>query len=353
MDYDAISHALLITAYWESGPDQGAWNEEIVNAGSDRVEVGVLNQEKADEKEDIGLGGWLTVIGQDATPSMSSHPSEILELTLLVEPTLFSFPSRHHPLPANGSSSDRPAFHTTFDHPTGLHPTLRITIPNPNPSTPTLRRPAHSCALHAYLTIPSSLFLDRHAFTDPLFLSSHNLNSLRALNGATDLEAPNWTVKQWGSAALLELRPPSPSSTHAYTATIPLHTRYLTPSSSTHKNTTLPYPSLFWACMADEGAAGSAKMAVNPFDRVNLGFDGLFGDRTFFYHLDPQPAPLGPASLAATLAIPVLDLRQTAWVEPGTVASITLGMLWVLWKLFGPLGGARKAHAGTGAKKDA
>lgn len=71
IDYDAISHALLITAFWEKAPKGDAWNERIENAGNDRVEVGVLNREKADEKEEVGLGGWLTVIGQNDKPSTS------------------------------------------------------------------------------------------------------------------------------------------------------------------------------------------------------------------------------------------------------------------------------------------
>ena len=69
IDYDAISHALLIAAYWERGPDGGAWNEKIENSGDERVEVGVLNEERADEKEEIKLGGWLTVVGDDDKPS--------------------------------------------------------------------------------------------------------------------------------------------------------------------------------------------------------------------------------------------------------------------------------------------
>ena len=105
--------------------------------------------------------------------------------------------------------------------------------------------------------------------------------------------------------------------------------------------------------MVAEGAPGSAKMSVNPFDRVNLGYDGLFGDRTLFHHFTPMPSlgGLGRTSdgaLTVTLEVPTLDLRQTEWVEFGTVAAVALGMLWVLWKLVGPLqdGGVAREKKG-------
>lgn len=86
-------------------------------------------------------------------------------------------------------------------------------------------------------------------------------------------------------------------------------------------------------------------MSVNPFDRVNLGYDGLFGDRTVFHHFSPAPAQaMGRANngdsgtLTVTLQVPTLNLSRAAWVESGTVAAVAVGVLWVLWKLFGPVG---------------
>ena len=74
-------------------------------------------------------------------------------------------------------------------------------------------------------------------------------------------------------------------------------------------------------------------MSVNPFDRANLGYDGLFGPRTMFYHLQPTAVGNGNGSLVETLRVPVLDAGKTEWVERGTVVVVLLGFLWVCWRL--------------------
>jgi hypothetical protein len=132
----------------------------------------------------------------------------------------------------------------------------------------------------------------------------------------------------WGSSVLLELAPPS-ASVKEWTAQIPLHLRYLLPNSGYNGQSELeiPYPVLFWACTADEGS----KFPINPFDRVNLGYDGLFGPRTLFYHLAPDTGE----RLVNALSVPVLDLDKSGYVEMGTAAVVLVGFLWVLWCLIG------------------
>ncbi|KAI4935588.1 uncharacterized protein J4E92_002879 [Alternaria infectoria] len=71
-------------------------------------------------------------------------------------------------------------------------------------------KPNRSCKLHTHLTLPSYLFIDKYQFSDTLFLADKNLKRLRSLAGATDLEAPDWVVPAWGSAALFELATPKP-----------------------------------------------------------------------------------------------------------------------------------------------
>ena len=103
------------------------------------------------------------------------------------------------------------------------------------------------------------------------------------------------------------------------------------------------WPIVFWACPSDEGT----KMNTNPFDRVNLGYDGLFGPRTMFYHLQPAS---GGESLLEEFEVPVLDLEaKTKWIRSATVTMIFLGFLWVCLKLLtvirgnlGRKGGGRK-----------
>lgn len=94
----------------------------------------------------------------------------------------------------------------------------------------------------------------------------------------------------------------------------------------------IPWPVVFWACTANEGT----KFNINPFDRVNLGYDGLFGPRTMFYHLSPKGSSQGQGNGTdgySVIDIPVLKLGYTGFVEVGTAAVILLGFGWVMWKL--------------------
>jgi hypothetical protein len=312
LDYDTISHALRISAYWDwavaADGSQGVWDETLrLQPSSDALEVGILNVEKPTEEEEIALSGLLTVVGEDTKPSA----------------TMFSFPSRHH---AASKQSEDVSFETSFRQPTGLHPTLELKFPSN-----ALVQPDESCALHAYLTLPSSVFIDRYQLSDPLFLASQNLVALRSLSGATDLEAPVWTTPQWGSAALLELAHPGTPSINndTWIVTVPLHTRYMLPSTDGTHNAHIPWPAVFWACEAEDGL----KMAVNPFDRTNIGYDGLFGPKTLFHHIG---AAAETKTLMETLEIPVLDQTKSRYVEMGTGVAVLAGFLWVMWCLVRP-----------------
>ncbi|KAI7652719.1 PIG-X-domain-containing protein, partial [Hortaea werneckii] len=329
IDFDVISHAVTLSGFWREGLS-AEMAKSVPSKGSpnDSLEVGVLVAEKSDEPEELKLGGYLTVIGEDDEPN----------------PTLFSFPSRHHPLPALSSSSESPlTYSTRFQNPTGLHPKLDITFSN----TSLLAKPPkddQSCALHAYLTLPSSLFIDRYQLSDNLYLQSQNLRRLIALSGEDDLEAPEWVVTRWGSAALFELAHPTPAEAEqaeTWTASIPTHLRYLRAFSPNNATTLshgkgqveldIPWPTVFWACEASEGL----KFAVNPFDRTNLGYDGLFGPKTMFYHVPPiLPEEQQTRGLVEKFKAPVLEPEDAWWVQSATFVVVLVGFAWVLWKLY-------------------
>lgn len=241
--------------------------------------------------------------------------------------TLFSFPSRHHP--------SLSTFFSGFKLPTGLHPTLRLQLSSVDP--PKGREEEGECTLHTYLTLPRHIFADRYQLSDPLFLSSKNISNVHYISEPIDLEAPSYSLSSWGSSVLLSL---SPTSAHAE---IPLHLRYLKPNEEGHQDIEVPVPAVFWACksVSEEPYAG------NPFDRVNLGYEGLFGERTVFYHLSPEEALANNEgiSLAKALGgrqrmmrhvrVPVLDSQGTKWIETGTAGVVVLGFLWVCWCLYG------------------
>ncbi|KAJ5775322.1 uncharacterized protein N7511_000333 [Penicillium nucicola] len=311
VDYDSISHALTVSGLW-TNPPPGGWVEQLDKPSSStgQLEIGILGAEPGLEPEEIKMGGLLAVVGEDKK----------------LKPTMFSFPSRHQPLL-------EPATYTvSFAPPTGLHPTMSISMPRSSLKRPPAPSEA-TCALHTYLTLPSTIFGDQYQLgtTDNLFLESHNLVALRALSGEMDLEAPDWVVDRWGSTWLLELAIPLEESVDSsnWTATVPLHLRYLPPSETGYRTAHVPWPVVFWACTSEEGT----KMGVNPFDRTNLGWDGLFGPRTMFYQLQPSSG-----RLVEDIEVPVLHLDDEGLfksknIELGTCAVITLGFFWVLWRL--------------------
>lgn len=92
------------------------------------------------------------------------------------------------------------------------------------------------------------------------------------------------------------------------------------------RSTSIPYPAVFWACPADSGL----KMSVNPFDRVNLGYDGLFGPKTMFWHVLPSMGK----TLSVALEVPVMNMERATNVESATAFVVLVGFAWVCWKLF-------------------
>ena len=302
LSYDAISSSLIVSSY--HAPQ--AWSETLPSSD---VEIGILSTaaNPTDKSHELTLSGLLT------TPPDTPQR------------TRFSFPSRHHKVPST--------FRTSFDQPTGLHPTLRLTFSD----TPSAPQP--SCKLHIALTLPSPLFLDRYAFRDSLFLSSHNLTALHSISGATDLEAPEWLVPQWGSSALFEV------AEGVRGATVPLHLRYLKPADGGYRNATVGVPQVFWACHAEEGT----KFGVNPFDRKGVG-EGSFGERTGFWWLSPEGnGPEGgigeetgaesgsgrESGLMMNVSVPVLDTSAVTapWIDSVTMAVVTMGFAWIVWRL--------------------
>lgn len=78
IDYDTITGALIINGGWTSAPDEDGWTEEIPRRASDgTIEIGVLMHEPNPDPEDIQFGGFLTVLGDDKSPSTHPPPSAI------------------------------------------------------------------------------------------------------------------------------------------------------------------------------------------------------------------------------------------------------------------------------------
>jgi hypothetical protein len=269
-----------------------------------RTEVGLLTKAAGNPSQgqhELAVEGALVVLGQQSKLS----------------PTAFAFPARHRVADAS--------FSTRFLSPTGLHPTLQLSM-----STSQAPLPDSQCSPFVYLTLPRFIFADRHQLADALFLASKNLTATRYTSVPVDLEAPEYTTETWGSSVLLEMAPPSSGSSQptSWTAEVPLHLRYLKPSSSGYAQVELPYPVVFWACSTDEDGWNR-----NPFERSDLGYDGLFDADTVFWHLNPKP--VGNGRLTNSLTVPVLQTKGAPWISSGTSAVVALGFAWVLWQLLG------------------
>lgn len=216
-----------------------------------------------------------------------------------------------------------------------MHPTLDLNFAGQH-----LAPPDPTCKLHTYLTLPSGIFIDRYQFNDSLFLQSRNIKALHSLAGATDLEAPDWAIKQWGSASLFELahpETPEDATNEPWAVSIPLHLRYQPANEDSSIDTKLYYPPVFWACHAEAGP----QMAGNPFDRVFLGYDALFGPHTRFIHIEPSTKGLGAdMELYQVVVMPTLERKWATWIETGTVATVIVAFLWLCWVLFGKKAGS-------------
>lgn len=285
----------------------------VKSTAEHRAELGIFSTDpSAGDAHEIGLGGLVAAAATDE----KKEPSIIA----------YAIPSRHR----QADSS----FSMAVVEPQGLHPTLRLSISSPKPPAAAVENQAYdgSCGLHAYLTLPKTVFADRYQLADDLFMASKNLTRLRYASTPVDLEMPEYKTPQWGSAVLLDLAPPS-SSGSPWTAEIPLHLRYMLPALGGLSQTEVPYPAVFWACKAE----GEASFADSPFDRANLGYDRLFAPRTVFWHVEPRPDPSTAAShatLMTKLRVPVVAVEKSSWVEAGTALTILVGFSWVLFSLF-------------------
>ena len=252
----------------------------------------------------------------------------------------FAVQSRHRPAPAS--------FLAEFLAPQGLHPTLQLAISSAAP--PPEYEDQGGCGLHAYLTLPRTIFADRYQLADDLFLASKNLSSLRFASQPVDLEMPEYKTPTWGSTVLLELAPPESSTDGAsspWTAEIPLHLRYMTPTEGGYAEARAPYPAVFWACEA----GGKADFSGNPWDRTSLGYDTLFGPTTGFWHVEPRRED--ETDLMIRTKVPVLDTEKSGWVEVGTALAILAGFVWVLVSLLSAAGAKRgSGEKGARTKKE-
>ena len=95
LDYDASHRSLVATAFWARPPPPAAgaaaaavaaaWHDDVTlpsSPGDHRVEIGVLGTERAvsPARDEVTLGGVLSVLGESDAPSTCSSPKSTLTL---------------------------------------------------------------------------------------------------------------------------------------------------------------------------------------------------------------------------------------------------------------------------------
>lgn len=71
IDFDALSQSILLTAFHSSSPKSSGWTQKISKLGRlTKVEVGILAPKIPKQPEELSLGGFLTVLGDDLKASM-------------------------------------------------------------------------------------------------------------------------------------------------------------------------------------------------------------------------------------------------------------------------------------------
>lgn len=283
----------------------------VAVAASSRTEVGILAPDRPStlQKQEEGVAGMLVILGEKASPS----------------PTRFAFTPKHRR--ADGFFASEILPHT------GFHPVLQLKLKLSIPPVD-----SNNCILYAYLSLPKYIFGDRYQLLDPLFLQANNISKLHFISGAAELEAPNYSLSNWGSSLLFQLAPHTQSLEYKaaflqdiWAAEIPLHFRYLQPNTRGYEKIIVPQPIVFWACPL----ASNTSIRKNPFELSHIEYNGLFDQRTIFWHVDPIEImeSLNHTSLFHTITVPVAFISQTNLVGIVTIIIVFLGLIWITYNL--------------------
>ena len=227
IDFDILtSTTIQIRAIWGSAIADDGWKLDIASDPNNRIEVAFFDEGTGEDKDEHALAGARAILGVDEE----------------FQPTLFTFPHRHHILPSY-------PLKTTLSPAYGSHPVLRTTIPGATllpPVNDTLNH--ESCKLHALYTLSKSVFVDKYQLTQLAQFQSGGIQNLRGVWGETDLENPSYKTQGWGSVVLIDIATLEGKKSEMMVE-LPLHLRYLEPQAGggMRRVNVLP-PEVFWAC---------------------------------------------------------------------------------------------------------
>jgi hypothetical protein len=73
ISFDARSSTLDLVSYWSKSSENDGWTETIHKSASGKTEVGILALQRPLEPEEVRVGGFLAVIGEDDALSMPTE----------------------------------------------------------------------------------------------------------------------------------------------------------------------------------------------------------------------------------------------------------------------------------------
>jgi hypothetical protein len=226
IEFDIISSEVVqIRALWSSSTHDDGWTLDIPSQADTRVEIGIFEEASGEDKDEMSLGGLRAVLGEDKD----------------FQPTLFTFPHRHHILPSEKlESSLDPAY--------GSHPVLKTRLPMAALQAPINDTLDHeTCNLHALYTLSKQVFVDQYQVSQLAQFKSGGIENLRGIWGETDLENPSYKTDGWGSVVLVDI--PKLEEPSEATLELPLHVRYLEPlEGGGNRLVEILPPEVFWAC---------------------------------------------------------------------------------------------------------
>lgn len=263
IEFDILSsESLQIRALWSKPIHDNGWRLDIPAQEDTRVEVGIFEEGSGEDKDEMALGGLRAILGEDKD----------------FQPTLFTFPHRHHILPSSGNVE------TSLDPAFGSHPVLKTILPMPTLQAPINDTLDHeTCNLHALYTLSKDVFVDQYQLSQLAQFKSGGIEDLRGVWGETDLENPSYKTKAWGSVVLVDI--PKVEKPAELTLELPLHMRYLEPQDGGGKTPVeiLP-PEVFWTCE-------NTVEGILPFDfEMTLRFH-VVTLRSTFQISTPYPLP--------------------------------------------------------------
>ncbi|SMN20102.1 similar to Saccharomyces cerevisiae YCL052C PBN1 Essential component of glycosylphosphatidylinositol-mannosyltransferase I [Maudiozyma saulgeensis] len=270
----------------------------------DKLEVGLFYVDLIEE-ENINLSGLRCLWEEEGTGSKTSKIEKCIKTSLL-------YKSAFAPVKTSVSNS----INVSLEEPIGLHPKLLVDLSNVSHQSKYER-----CEYYLFSQLPLELFVDKFQ-SEPVFVF-----------GEHNLESPDYKLadNSWGSETLFSLNRDEINE-------ITLHSRYISPEEGKPGLRKVSFtPEIIMAC-----DTGSDSIDTNPFYSKGLGYESYFTRDTVFYPLKSEHLEV---------PIPYPSFANYKYVELFTSSVMVASIIYLLYKLFGPVTSHTKSKPVDDKKK--